>query len=189
MENGYSDYIFTGKIKRLTPAKGIKSVIKFIIFTIAILFGILIILYFIGGKENRKIFENARIFTQDFTTPEGAILCIEEAYRNKDVESAVKCKDFVTEAKMMLQKLNDSLNNSEVIMKTAETLELAFRKEIENSPPDFNGIETRFLDQDKMDDLIIVNAIHKYSNGMILKEKLLTVKNKDGWRVLIPYNK
>jgi hypothetical protein len=164
-------------------------VIKIILFIIAILFGIMIILYFIGGKENRKIFENARIFSRDFTTPEGAILCIEEAYRNKDVESAVKCKDFATEATMMLKKLNDSLSNSEVIMKTAETLELAFRKEIENSPPDFNGIETRFLDQEKMDDVIIVNAIHKNSNGMIIKEKLLTIKNKDGWRVLIPYNK
>src|SRR6478735_8084955 len=41
---------------------------------------------------------------KDFTTPEGAILCLEDAYRRRDIEAAIAAKDFKTEARLMLQK-------------------------------------------------------------------------------------
>ena len=41
---------------------------------------------------------------KDFTTPEGAILCLEDAYRREDIEAAIAAKDFKTEARLMLQK-------------------------------------------------------------------------------------
>ena len=31
---------------------------------------------------------------QDFDTPEGAVLCLEDAYRRKNIESACACKNF-----------------------------------------------------------------------------------------------
>ena len=41
---------------------------------------------------------------KDFSSPEGAILCLEDAYRKRDIEAAVAAKDFATEARRMLQK-------------------------------------------------------------------------------------
>ena len=35
---------------------------------------------------------------KNFETPEGAILCLEDAYRRKDIEAAVAAKDFKIEA-------------------------------------------------------------------------------------------
>ena len=32
----------------------------------------------------------------DLTTPEGAILSLEDAYRAEDIEAAVRCRDFTT---------------------------------------------------------------------------------------------
>ena len=40
----------------------------------------------------------------DFTTPEGAILCLEDTYRKHDIEAAVACRDFVTEARLWLER-------------------------------------------------------------------------------------
>src|SRR5262245_20677733 len=41
----------------------------------------------------------------DLSTPEGAILCLEDAYRRRDLEAAVACRDFVTQARQMLGQL------------------------------------------------------------------------------------
>ena len=65
---------------------------------------------------------------QDFTTPEGAILCLEDAYRQRDIEAAVAAKDFKTEARLLLQKTGfKDFIDDEMVAKTAQALELGFR--------------------------------------------------------------
>src|SRR5690348_17740688 len=65
---------------------------------------------------------------KDFTTPEGAILCLEDAYRKRDIDAAVAAKDFKTEARLMLEKTDFKICiNDETVAKTAEVLELSFR--------------------------------------------------------------
>src|SRR5690349_10492046 len=83
----------------------------------------------------------------DFSTPQGAILCLEDAYRAKDLEAAVKCKDFRLESRLMLEKLGTSKEelDDEMIKLTADVLELGFRKELqEDGFPDFNGVTSHF---------------------------------------------
>ena len=85
----------------------------------------------------------------DFDTPEGAILCLEDAYRARDIEAAVRCKDFTIEATLMLQRLQtDFSDDPEILSKTAEVLELAFRSEMKNSGfPDFRDVVSTFPDK------------------------------------------
>lgn len=46
----------------------------------------------------------------DFTTPEGAILCLEDAMRRQDLDAAVACKDFQIEAVLLLlQTMPDNI--------------------------------------------------------------------------------
>src|ERR1041385_6021697 len=65
---------------------------------------------------------------KDFTIPEGAILCLEDAYRRKDIEAAVAAKDFKTEARLMLQRgeLKDVIDER-LIEKTANILLASYR--------------------------------------------------------------
>jgi hypothetical protein len=60
------------------------------------------------GRQQRKNLEamaTAKTFDADFTTPEGAVLCLEEAYRRHDLDAAAACKDFAIEAKLMLHEV------------------------------------------------------------------------------------
>jgi hypothetical protein len=164
-----------------------------IIFIVVI--GIVIILYISGSgnykKEqdsNNRAIETASSFTADFTTPEGAILCLENAYKNKDINTAIKCKDFKIEAKLMLQKLNNSLDNDpEVVNKTAETLELSFKKFTTASWPDFKGIKSHFVSKEPHSDkIMIITEIFKYPDGSTSKQKILVAETPIGWRVLNP---
>src|SRR6266516_519949 len=66
----------------------------------------------------------------DFTTPEGAILCLEDAYRKHDIEAAVACRDFATEARLWLQR-NPSYNSdlfAEMMPKMTKTMERSYRE-------------------------------------------------------------
>src|SRR5688572_22837053 len=70
---------------------------------------------------------NAATIAKDFSTPEGAILRLEDAYRKRDIEIAVSCKDFLTEARLMLEKSDKVESDEELVRKTAKTLELSYR--------------------------------------------------------------
>src|SRR5262245_8527924 len=95
---------------------------------------------------------------RDFSTPEGAILCLEDAYRAKDIEAAVRCKDFNMEARLMLEKLpklKDAIDDK-LITRTAEVLELAYRKEIEKKGfPDMTDVSSSFPKVEPLRDGIV----------------------------------
>jgi hypothetical protein len=81
------------------------------------------------------------VATLDFSTPEGAIKALEAAYISKDIEAAVAAKDFNEEARLMMVRLHPQYaNDSEILSKTAEALELSFRKQMrEKGFPDFGS--------------------------------------------------
>ena len=125
----------------------------------------------------------------DHSTPEGAILCLEEAYRNKDLEAAVGCKDFKIEAKFMLQKLQKELaDDAEVLAKTAEVLELGFRSEMkEKGFPDFRGVESSFPQKapyEGREDVVQVTEECRSGNGPVTKNILVVAKTATGWKVI-----
>jgi hypothetical protein len=131
------------------------------------------------------------VIAHDFATPEGAILCLEDAYRAQDIEKAVACKDFQTEARLMLAKLQKiplADADPELIQKTAEVLELGFRKQVRTEGfPNMNGVLSTFPAQEPVhENIVVVTEECRYPDGNTSKQRILVGKTKDGWRVLNP---
>ena len=124
----------------------------------------------------------------DFSTPEGAILMLEDAYRRKDLDAAVAAKDFTAEARVMLSRLRRPWSaDAEVLKRTAEVLELAFRAQLKERWPDFSGIKSRFPHKENYagaDDIVAVTEVCTFLDGGTSTQKLLVAKTPNGWRVL-----
>lgn len=124
----------------------------------------------------------------DFTTPEGAIVCLEDAYRKHDLEAAVAAKDFRAEATLMLQKLDSGLAVDETIVnETASVLELSFRKETTANWPDFDGLESFFPAREPhADKVVAVTEVIRWPDHGFSRQRLLVTQTANGWRVLNP---
>jgi hypothetical protein len=126
----------------------------------------------------------------DFSTPEGAILCLEDAYRAKDLEAAVRCKDFQLEARAMSDKIGASKEviNDEIIKQLAVVLELAYRNELKQKGfPDMSGVTCTFPSTETQGEgLVIVTEECTYADGQKSRERLLVGQTANGWRVLNP---
>ena len=125
----------------------------------------------------------------DFTTPEGAILCLEEAYRRKDIEAAVRAKNFITEARLVLRKskLDILVDDEESVAKTAELLEMSFRSHTMTEWPDFSSQESFFPKIEVIDDRIVaVTEVCRFQDGLFSKQQILVGRTAEGWRVLNP---
>lgn len=129
-------------------------------------------------------------FPHDHTTPEGAILCLEDAYTNGDVDAAVACKDFVREARHMFGRIPDFPIEEEILQKTAETLELSFRAYFEeNDLPSFEGVERAFVRREFEDDwTVMVTEVCRLPGGQRTMDKMWVYKVGQEWRVGPPAN-
>jgi hypothetical protein len=125
---------------------------------------------------------------KDFHTPEGAVLCLEDAYRRKNIEAACACKNFMIEGTVALLNLDPDLaRDPEVRKKNAKLLEWSFRREITAAWPNFDGVETFFIDrQPYTDGIVVVTELWRLRDGSFSKFNLLVAKTKDGWSVLNP---
>lgn len=123
-------------------------------------------------------------FPLNLDTPEGAILCLEDAYRAKDLDRALACKDFRREAMMMLEKLGTAVDD-EMIDQMTEVLQLTFIKGLEDEGfPDFTDIKPAFPKRLKLaDDLYQIQEVCKYSNGSHSLEEHYVSKTDAGWKV------
>jgi hypothetical protein len=127
-------------------------------------------------------------FEPNFDTPEGAILCLEDAYRRRNLESAVACKDFSIEGIVMLMNYDPDLaRDPEIRKRNAMLAERAYRREIADAWPDLEGAESFFIGrQPYMDGMDVVTELRRLRDGTFEKLNLLVVKTKFGWRVLNP---
>jgi hypothetical protein len=125
---------------------------------------------------------------KDFSTPEGAILCLEDAYRRRDLGAAIACKDFRTEARLMTERLGPALRDDPTIReKTAEALELSFRTQTAKAWPDFAGIASFFPKREPFaDGVVIVTEYCLFPDGRLTSQRLLAAETPAGWRVLNP---
>jgi uncharacterized protein YegJ (DUF2314 family) len=131
--------------------------------------------------------EGVDYFKINRDTPEGAILSLEEAYSNKDIDAAIDCKDFYEEARNMLGGINIELDE-EIIEKTAEVLKLSFIKSIEEHGfPDFTQIKNAFPERQKVSETNwIITEICWYPDNGKSFQQLNTYKSSNGWKVLGP---
>jgi hypothetical protein len=123
---------------------------------------------------------------QDFDTPEGAVLCLEDACRRKNIESACACKNFMIEGTVAL--LNADLNlarDPELRKKNAMLSERAFRTATTEAWPDLKGVESFFIDRQVYHDgIVVVVEIRRSPDGTFTKLNHLVATTNSGWRVL-----
>ncbi len=130
--------------------------------------------------------EGEDYFIPNFETPEGAILSIEEAYNDGDLDKVIECKDFIEEAKLMLKKIGKFVDEEEVIKASAEALRLSFIKGVqENGLPNFKKIKRAFPKREKVsDNHYIITEVCIYPDGQKSIQRLNTYKTEKGWKVL-----
>jgi hypothetical protein len=124
---------------------------------------------------------------KDFSTPEGAILCLEEAYRAKDINAAIAAKDFVVEARLMLgETYPEGAKNKEILEKTAEALKSSYVYFIKKDGfPDFDGLISTFIGREEIHpDIVKVKEKCIFPDGGYSIQSLLVAKTNNGWRVL-----
>jgi hypothetical protein len=125
----------------------------------------------------------------DFTTPAGALLVLENAYRNEDVEAAVGAKCFEVEAKLMLRETMPGFaTDDEHTRRLAEVLEMAFRDELANDGfPDFRGL-TCWADsiEPYTDGVVLVAERCRFPDGGYSVQRMLVAETSKGWRVVNP---
>ncbi len=126
------------------------------------------------------------VFDGDFGTPEGAIMCLEDAYRRRSVDAVCVCKDFLLEAILMLLNTDPNLvRDAELRKKNAVLLERNLRNELAESWPDLKGMESFFVDrQAYMNGIVAVTEIQRWRDGTFTRRHLLVANTAAGWRVL-----
>lgn len=127
----------------------------------------------------------------DFSTPEGAILMLEDAYRKRDLEAAVAANDFAAQARLMLTDLGKGLEkDADLLKETAETLELAYRAQMKKQGfPNFDGLTSRFPGKKphaKFKDMLEVTEVCTFPDGGTSTQRILVSKTDQGYRVVIP---
>lgn len=132
-----------------------------------------------------KIDEGADHFKANLDTPEGALLAIEQAFTEKNLDRVLACKDFHAEAYLMLSKLKFEVDQ-DIIDTTAEALEASFMQYLdENGMPDFSNKISVFTHREKVTEQYwIITEICIYNNGYRSVERSYTYKSDNGWKVL-----
>jgi len=130
--------------------------------------------------------EGIDYFVHDFSTPEGAILCLEDAYDELDIEKALACKNFEEEARLLLMKMNDRFSGNEILQTTADILRASFIKSLEKDGfPVFKDLQRAYPYRKKITDkLYLITEICIFPDGGKTKQQIYTFKGEDGWRVL-----
>ena len=123
-----------------------------------------------------------------FDTPEDAVRALEQAYVQKDVDSAVSAMDFVEEGRQMLQKINPTLaNDPDMIKQAAEGREQSFRNELRTKGfPDFGHLKCSFVGKTQIAPVLVKLTQQCISpDGAKSAQDLLVTKSELGWRVTL----
>lgn len=124
----------------------------------------------------------------DFSSPEGALAALEDAYRRNDLDGAVAAKDFIFEAREMLLSLENLPPPEESVVKqTAEVLELAFRQQIKSSGfPDFRWWRCRVISKTQLRPNLVELIEECVSlQGQRSEDILHAALTEVGWRIVI----
>ena len=123
----------------------------------------------------------------DYSTPVAALRALEAAYERKDVEAAVAAKDFLFEARAMLEAMKGTGSADEALVKqAAEVLELSFRQELkERGYPNFVGLKCTVVQQKSLRDGL-VEMLEKcvYPDQRTSTEKVHAARSATGWRIV-----
>jgi len=122
----------------------------------------------------------------DLSTPERAVHSLEDAWRAKDIEKAVRCKDFRGEAQQMLRDKPAAVRTEDIIAQTAEVLEMGYRAEIKKSGfPKMEGVTSTFAGKRQLGaDRVELTEEFRFPDGRTQREKVQVRRTKDGWKII-----
>ena len=119
-----------------------------------------------------------------YSTPEEAIISLEQAYTNKDLENILSSKDFISEAKLILEQKSYEFTN-EIISEVAELLRLSLIKNLEdNGYPNFGSARHEFSETEWLkDNIFILEEKIFYPDNTFYINKVFVSKNSNIWKV------
>lgn len=122
----------------------------------------------------------------NYTTPVEAIISLEKAYVNQDLDAVLDSKDFVAEARIIIaQRSDDDYNDEETVLEVAQLLKLALIKSIkDNGFPDFTGVNRDYSDTYHVSGNLytIIEEIF-YDDGTFYVNKIFLTVNNNVWKV------
>jgi uncharacterized protein YegJ (DUF2314 family) len=124
----------------------------------------------------------------DFSSPERALISLEQSYARKDADGAAAAKDFTFEADQMLRKMRSiGTPDADLIAKTAEVLELSFRHELTTKGfPELEGVACKVVDTKGLHaDLVELTDHCTYPDGSKSKETLHAQESAGCWRIVV----
>lgn len=132
-----------------------------------------------------KIDDGNDFFKPDSSTPEGAIIKIENYYSNNDLKGVISCKDFEMEAENLLEE-RGAIITAETKNKISEALKSSLIETFQsNEFPNFENIERCFTLVEEKEDQRLIEEKVIYQNGNFTFNKLWVWRSKDGdWKVL-----
>ncbi len=124
----------------------------------------------------------------DFDTPEGAILCLEHALRRRDIEAAVACRDFATEARLWLQERGQLSKHmkDEHLPEIIKAKEKSYRDTAAKRwPVDGENIKSYFTKREPYrEGVVVVSETVQKADGSLLNQRILVAQTDNGWRVV-----
>jgi hypothetical protein len=127
----------------------------------------------------------------DFSTPEGAIRCLENAQARKDLDAAAACRDFEAEARVWLRERGESSEERqlEMVPEMTKVMERAFLESEPQHWPSLLGREpSYFIKREPYGSgLVDVTEVSvKRSDGSMFWQHVLVSETPEGWRVVTP---
>ena len=123
-----------------------------------------------------------------YNTPEEAIASLEAAYNNNDLEAIINSKDFIEEAKMILDQKDDfDSNDPEVVELTVELLQLGLIQSLkENGFPDFSHLKSELYGLEKVNDVIyVINQKITYPDNTTYETRIFLSYKNNVWKVAL----
>jgi hypothetical protein len=122
-----------------------------------------------------------------YNTPEEAIISLETAYNNNDLEGIFNSKDFIEEAKLILEQTSYSydLSDKELLEATAELLQLGLTQSIqENGFPNFTNVKTELYGLEEFrKDIFVINERIIYPDNSTYETRIFLSCKNNIWKV------
>lgn len=124
----------------------------------------------------------------NYKTPEEAIISLEKAYSNNDLDAVIASKDFEAEALLMLEQAsyNYDLSDKELIKETAKLLEQGLIKSLnDNGFPNFDDLEREFSPLERFrDNIYVIDEKIIYSDNTSYVNRIYVINRENEWKVV-----
>lgn len=124
-----------------------------------------------------------------YNTPEEAITSLEAAYNNNDLEAIINSKDFIEEAKFVLEEAEYEFDATDELLleETAKLLQLGLTQSLqEDGFPDFSHLKSELYGLEKVADIIyMINQKNTYPDNTSYETRIFLSNKNDVWKVVL----